>query len=820
MHGCDVKDILSAVGLEEKDLFNNPSKPEKSVLVKEYLYRDETNKVLYKVMRYEPKRFVQAKLENDVWKFKMTDVTYVPYNLPNVVKSDIVYFVEGEKDADNLNDLGLVATTTVSGASSFKKRANEYVKWFNGKTVYIIPDNDKPGLQYAEQIKIALEGISKETKILNLANAIKDLNEKQDISDVIQKYGKEKTLKILEELQNYQEIEEKVELTRENVICSETFEKLYKYELEDIESFFKFYNELKSFCISKKITGFDKGYKLYKESKQEKYVYSPNTMIFPELNENVYDSGKYELSNEGCIYEFSPTIGKILVCYHPILPIERYKNLEDGTEKIKLAFYKNYSWNYIIVDKSTISSNQAIVKLSDFGISVTSENAKYLVKYLSEIENINSDKIKTNVSVSRLGWFEDTLAPYDNKFEIDNTKEMPFLNEKFGESGTLEEWADYFRERRKYNTISRIVMAAGVASILLKKIKQTGFTVHVWGETECGKSVCCMVGQSIFGNPSQNDGKGIGINFNLTNVGLEYKLNMYNNIPLFINEMQHLKDAKDYDKLLFLISEGKGRTRSTKMGGLSRENSWNNIVITNGEINIVKDNSNAGAYNRCLSCEITENSYEELTETADFVKEHYGTPIREILKHLYEYDCKAIYDNFFKNLKNEDITNKQKILEAIILLGDKILTDVIFKDGYYLTEADFENKTVKKSTVVIEERAYEFIRDWYVSEKRHFLSESSDDIENQDLKVEIYGREMKHEYLAIIPSVLRKVLQDNGFDFNEILNAWKRKGYIKHEAKRNTLTVQINQSKTKCIVLDMKRDLDETNEIEDVLLPF
>lgn len=47
-----------------------------------------------------------------------------------------------------------------------------------------------------------------------------------------------------------------------------------------------------------------------------------------------------------------------------------------------------------------------------------------------------------------------------------------------------------------------------------------------------------MVGQSIFGNPSQTDNKGIGINFNFTNVGLEYKLNAYNNIPLFINEIK------------------------------------------------------------------------------------------------------------------------------------------------------------------------------------------------------------------------------------------------------------------------------------------
>jgi uncharacterized protein (DUF927 family) len=328
-----------------------------------------------------------------------------------------------------------------------------------------------------------------------------------------------------------------------------------------------------------------------------------------------------------------------------------------------------------------------------------------------------------------------------------------------------------------------------------------------------------MVGQSIFGNPAQNS-NGIGINFNFTSAGLEYRLNLYNNIPLFVNEMQHQKDAKDYDKILFLVSEGKGRSRSTKNGGIGKENSWNNIVITNGEKNIIKDNSNAGAYNRCLSCEITEYSYENLSEVAEFVKENYGTPIREILKHIREYDCQTIYKKILKELEKQDITNKQKMLEAIILLGDKILTDIIFKDNYYLTPEDFENKTIKKKEVAVEERAFECVRDWYFSEKRHFLSENEDNIANEDLKVEVFGREMKYGFLAIIPSVLKKVLQENNYDYSEVTNAWKRKGYLKHEKDRRTLTVKIYESKAKCIVLDMKKDIEETEEEEENFLPF
>lgn len=818
--GCSLNQILSSVGLQEKDLFNNVQ--EKPRVVAEYIYTDENNKPLYKVMRFEPKNFIQAKYDNGNWVFKMTGVNYVLYNLSKVINSNIVYFVEGEKDADNLNKLGLVATTTVGGAASFKKRANEYIKYLKDKTVYIIPDNDKAGYKYADDIKEALKD-NANIKILKLVQEIPDLKEKGDISDVIQKYGPEETIKILEKLQNENMNIMQLNLTKENIFSFDVFEKLYEYELSDMSSYLKLYSEIKEFCSKKRITGFDKTYKLFKDSKQDRNkVYDNKGIVFPDMNGIIYNTNRYEIDENGFIYEILPNIGKILVCYQPILPIEKYKNYEDGSEKIKIGFYKNNEWNYMIVDKSIISSNQAIIKLSDYGISVTSETAKFLVKYLSEIENLNKDKINTSVSVSRLGWTDNkTLIPYSDKYEFDNEKDMPNIQEKFGESGELKDWVEFFRERRKYNEISRIIMASTVISIVLKRIKQTGFTLHVWGESEFGKTVACMVGQSIFGNPAQND-KGIGINFNFTNVGLEYRLNTYNNIPLFINEMQHQKDAKDYDKILFLISEGKGRTRSTKVGGLAKENSWNNVVITNGEKNIIKDNSNAGAYNRCISCEVTNYTYEDLREVADFVKDNYGTPIREILNHLDEFDCKKIYDSFIDQLKDDDTTNKQKAMKALILLGDKILTDTIFKDNYYLTIEDLADKTVKKKDIVIEERAYELIKDWYVSERRHFLTEENKDMTESDIKVEIYGRKINFGYLAIIPTILKNELESHGFDAHEVINAWKRKGYLKHESNRNTWTVQINDTKTKCVVLNLRKDNDdEKDELEgEDILPF
>ena len=848
-----VKEIDKALGLNINIDSFNPQK-EKNVKTGEYFYRRADGSITMKVEKWlkqstGQKEFYPYALINGKYvkgyagKLKPEDC--VLYNLPEVLKSDIIYFTEGEKDADTLKELDIAGTTTPGGGRGLVGYAKKNPNLFDpikDKEIRIVSDNDEVGSEYIKQVIEQVKNIVKNIKIFNLCDVMPHLKKKGDISDVKIAVGKEKTLeflKLLEEKTAYLELKEEKndedELnfeTREDVFNIKVFERLYQDEINaDIDDFMKVMNKIKEVCQKKRYTGFSSTYKLYKDSQQEQYVYQANFLTFKGLNENNYNTNRYELSSDGIIYENIPNVGKILICYHPIVPIEKYKSVEDGTEKVKLAYYTNSNWNYVIVDKSIISSTQSIIKLSDLGISVNSENAKYLIKYLSEIENLNKDKIKTEVSVSRLGWINDKLVPYDKTYEFDNAKDLPRVDERFGVSGKLEDWVEFFRERRKINNITRIIMAGAVASILLKYIKQSGFTIHIFGESGYGKTLACMVGQSIFGNPSQNDSSGIGINFNFTNAGLEYRLNLYNNIPLFINEMQLQKDAKDYDKMLFMIESGKGKSRATKVGGIGKENSWNNVVITNGEKNIVKTNSDNGAYNRCLCCEILQEAFNDPIDVADFVKENYGNPIRKILEELKNYDIQKIFKEKREETKVQGkvITEKQKTLEALIMTGDKILTDVIFKDNYYLTINDFENKVVKEKENAIEERAYEVVKDWMITKERCFLSKDSDGTEDRYKNIDIYGKRMSginSEYVAFLIQPLKKVLEDNGFDFGQITSVWKRKNYTKCDKGKNQKNVSILGNNAKCIVLNMEmnNEINEEEEYEEdldsIVLPF
>lgn len=99
------------------------------------------------------------------------------YRLPEVLGSaEAVVVVEGEKDADRLAALGITATTCSGGAGKWRP---EYSEALRGRVAIIIPDNDEPGREHAQQVARSLYGVAKTVKIVELP----DLPPGGDVSD-------------------------------------------------------------------------------------------------------------------------------------------------------------------------------------------------------------------------------------------------------------------------------------------------------------------------------------------------------------------------------------------------------------------------------------------------------------------------------------------------------------------------------------------------------------------------------------------------------------------------------------------------------------
>ena len=158
--GCQFTDIMQAVGLTVADAFprSNGNGKHRPNIVTTYDYLDEAGKLLYQVCRYEPKGFKQRRPDGKGgWTWKTKGIRQVLYRLPELLKADpskAVFIVEGEKDADRLRSIGLVATCNPGGAGKWR---SEYSESLKGRPVVVLPDDDKAGNDHAESIVRSLD---------------------------------------------------------------------------------------------------------------------------------------------------------------------------------------------------------------------------------------------------------------------------------------------------------------------------------------------------------------------------------------------------------------------------------------------------------------------------------------------------------------------------------------------------------------------------------------------------------------------------------------------------------------------------------------
>ncbi len=133
-----------------------------------YDYIDDQGEVRYQVRRFEPKTFRQCRPDGKGgWLFNMDGVEALPYNLHHMITNPDapVFIVEGEKAAQRLSKLKLVATTSHGGAKKWQPVLNQY---FVGRNVVVLADNDDAGREHADIVIGNLFGVASRIKRVEL----------------------------------------------------------------------------------------------------------------------------------------------------------------------------------------------------------------------------------------------------------------------------------------------------------------------------------------------------------------------------------------------------------------------------------------------------------------------------------------------------------------------------------------------------------------------------------------------------------------------------------------------------------------------------
>lgn len=513
------------------------------------------------------------------------------------------------------------------------------------------------------------------------------------------------------------------------------------------------------------------------------------------------------IASEGGIFLRNPTTGytDILACYHPILPVERLKNLETKEEQIKLAYKRNGRWEEIIVPKTMVTSANKIVSLSGRGIAVTSENAKYLVRFLADVENANEEHIAVQYSTSKLGWIRGGFLPYDTDIVFDGDVRFRQIAESIGPSGSRNKWYDHVLMLRRIGRLEiKFMLAASFSSVLVQPLGGLPYFVDLWGETEGGKTVDLMLAASVWANPDENAYIG---DYKMTDVALEAKADMLNHLPLILDDTskKNRKIEDNFEGLVYDLCSGKGKTRSNKELGLNRENHWKNCILTNGERPLSSYVTQGGAINRILEIECGQRVFNDPGLTAELVKRNYGHAGQEfvdVIKDIGVERIREIQQDFLRQLADDEKMQKQSLSLSIILTADKLATDYLFKDRQYISLEEAREVLVDRDELSDNERCYQYVLDKVAMNPARF----DDKVEN----VEKWGT-VENGYAIIYATAFTALCKEGGFSRTSFLSWANRKGIIQADGsgKRMDKVKSFDGNKIRCIFLKLNNNMDK-----------
>lgn len=561
-------------------------------------------------------------------------------------------------------------------------------------------------------------------------------------------------------------------------------------------------------ALSVKIRNFKTLYKEYLSSKDGN-TYGLNATNFTG-QEFSLNCGDWSCDDYG-VTIFGRNGAEEVACTHPIMPVQRLYNIDSGTEKLKIAYRKGQQWRSTIVDKRVLASNSAILQLADFGIAVNSENSRLLVRYITDIEAMNYEKIPELNSVGRLGWISGyDFSPYVENLVFDGETSFKHFFESVKTSGNYDTWLEVAATVRNSDSIpARVMLAAAFASVLVEPCGALPFFVHLWGNTEGGKTVALMLAASVWANP--RIGEYIH-SFNSTGVAQELSAVFTNSLPLILDELQIVQEKKDFDKTIYQLSEGVGRQRGAKTGGLQKTGTWNNCILTSGEMPLSGTASGGGAVNRIIDVEYTSKIFEDPVYVAETVKKNYGFAGKKFIECISNDDVmdeiRAKQKQYMKLLQQSESTDKQSMSASLILTADFFAERFIFHDGYVLTIDDIKPFLATKTDVSQSKRAYEYIMDVVTMNANHFIP-------TQNENAEIWGA-IDTEYVYVISSKFKSLMIEAGFNPVAVLSWLKTNNLIEFEHDRKDKVKKINKISRRCIWLK----LDNVTDLEDKFVPY
>lgn len=430
----------------------------------------------------------------------------------------------------------------------------------------------------------------------------------------------------------------------------------------------------------------------------------------------------------------------VCICRTPIILTQRLRSMETGDEKIEIAFKRDDQWQTATYPRSTIFNSRSITSLADLGCTITSENAKQVVRFLGDLEAENIDIIPKADATGTFGWQPGKrfIPGHAEGITLDIDPSQRGMAAAYCQNGTFDRWKDHMaphRERDKF----RFILAASFAAPLLRIVKQRIFFIYNWGGSKGGKTAALKAALSAWGDPER-----LMVNFNATQVGLERTASFYCDLPLGIDERQLAGNNQGaLEKIVYMIASGTGKLRGAKGGGLQTIHQWRTVALATGEEPLSTDTTQTGVSTRVL--EIYGGPFDNEQDAGLMHQQAVmdcGWAGPAFIDRLLQTDERQIVDTydtlqqFIRGISNGKNGSHISGITAVAL-ADAMIDSWIFRadeagerDALGVLESSWASarrmaanimvEQVESNSTDVNENATQYIVDWVLSNKAYF----------------------------------------------------------------------------------------------------
>lgn len=492
---------------------------------------------------------------------------------------------------------------------------------------------------------------------------------------------------------------------------------------------------------------------------------------------------------------------QVLISRSPIVPVARVVTAkmllpnggdeggEESLESCIIAHRRETGWALLHVPMRMLSTKQGVVQLREFGIPASEHNAVDLVGWFHHLLEINTlhGKMPAIPRFTALGWH--TVLDGTMTFAMPGvtpgqyaaapalvTASGPALEGYGTRGGTREGQYAVLRKAAKHSAL-RFAITEVFRSMLVPLLGgNRSRCIHFYGTTTTGKSLGMYTALNIYGRGQQLEIKGSS-----TMTGLERQMAARNHTTIYVDDILH-KTAEEREALLYMASDGQGKTRATKEAEVRRTVRWVAGLITTGEKPLQDYGMAQGAQARAFELEYAAFDADLVNDLMDGMQ-HYGHVIydwmaksEEILLRIPKYtaELRALTVAARKEAREKGENPRTGDLMAETLVTHRLLDEIGLRaelglpddDGAGLKALLYSDEHMQVEVRPEHEDAYEALQSFMLS-NRHQIVSVHESAPKQNVVARIAGDE-----LLIEKRWLQKFLQKEGFNSSNVLRKW------------------------------------------------